>query len=197
MPPASETQHLMHALTGQHGPSIEIRKLDGYVNATRMCKASGKHWYHFAENTSTQSFLKCLAAQTGQTVSELMQSKHGGSTPGTWVHPQVAIRLAAWCSNRKRKLSARGYVYAVTSDVLNAVKIGMWTGSSHNLKSRYQTPYGPSLQIWCVVVNDCVAAEVQLHKQFKEFNKGGELFDKSELVRYQEAFSLLGSVECC
>lgn len=195
MPPASETRHLMHALTGSHQLSIEMRKSDGYVNATRMCKAAGKRWSNFADNMSTQSFLESLAIQTGQTVSELMQSKHGGSTAGTWVHPQVATKLAGWCGNKKRQLSKNGYIYAVTSDILNAVKIGMWTGSLHNLKSRYLTPYGPSLQICCVAVDDCVQTEAELHKQFKEFNMGGELFDKDQMGRYREALQKSGTVK--
>lgn len=169
---------------------------DGYINATRMCKAADKDFHDFFRSKRTQAFLALLSHQTGRAPADLVQSERGGCHTGTWVHPDVETRLAAWCDNRKRRRhSNRGYVYAVTSDVLNAVKIGMWTGSLQNLRNRYLTPYGPSLQIWCVIVDDCMAAEMQLHKQFESHNIGGELFDKDEMGRYQQALCLMGFVD--
>ena len=168
----SHSLPLVHALTGLNGPAVEMRTGDGYINATRICKAANKRWGNFFGNGGTKSFLNVLAIKKGCAAVDLVHSDRGGCHTGTWVHPEVATRLAAWCDNRKRRLSTHGYVYAVTSRVLNAVKIGMWTGSLHNLKTRYQTPYGPSLQIWCVAVDDCVQREMQLHKQFKLHNLG-------------------------
>ena len=40
-----------------------------------------------------------------------------------------------------------GYVYLVTSPAMNAVKIGGWSGSLHDLRQRYATPYGPDVAI--------------------------------------------------
>lgn len=181
---ASSSPRLVNVPTGS---VIEKRSTDGYVNATQMCKAAGKMWANFMQNDITKSYMEDLADATSIPLAELTHIQHGGSKPGTWVHPQVADRLAAWCRNRKRKRDGSGYVYAVTSKCLDAVKIGLWTGSLDRLKARYITPYGPTLVIWHAMVEDCVAAEAALHQKFRSHNMGGELFDKSQLEHYLKA----------
>lgn len=76
------------------------RPSDGYINATAMCQATGKRWNHYASNEGTKAFIAALAADTGIPASVLVQSLSGGTPElqGTWVHPQVAINLATWCS---------------------------------------------------------------------------------------------------
>lgn len=94
-PPTS----ILHALTGNDDrPIVEMRTRDGYVNATRMCHGAGKRWPHFHDLDGTKAYLTCLASKTAITVLDLIESNHGGSSPGTWIHPQLAIKLAAWCS---------------------------------------------------------------------------------------------------
>lgn len=95
-----------------------------------------------------------------------------------------------WCSH-KRKRGLSGYIYVATSNILNAAKIGMWRGSIDNLKKRYTTPYGPTLQIHTAVVDDCVGAEALLHKQFQHRNLGGELFEKQFILEYIDALGAL------
>ena len=109
--PAAAVPPLLSALTtiGGH-PAVEMRTSDGYVNATRMCRAAGKDWSHFAANAGTSAYLTALSAMIGNPTLPLVHSQHGGRTPGTWVHPQVAIKLAAWCSP--------GFEVAVTDLVL-------------------------------------------------------------------------------
>lgn len=82
------------------GATIYQRPQDGYINATAMCRASGKRWNDYYSTGPTTAFLKALASETGITVSDLAQSHRGGDPrlQGTWVHPQVAINLAQWCS---------------------------------------------------------------------------------------------------
>lgn len=82
------------------GSIIYQRPADGYINATAMCQASGKRWNDYHSTGPTAAFLKALASETGITVSDLAQSHRGGDPrlQGTWVHPQVAIHLAQWCS---------------------------------------------------------------------------------------------------
>ena len=70
---------------------------------------------------------------------------------------------------------------------MDAVKIGMWTGSLDALRRRYLTPYGPSLTIKSAFVEDCVRVEATLHTQFQQHNLGGELFDKAFLQAYNDA----------
>jgi hypothetical protein len=88
-----------HAIDGD---VIEQRSIDGYVNATAMCRAAGKLFGHYAENRTTRAFLEELESVIGIPISELVQSVRGGgpSVQGTWVHPKVAIHLAQWLSPR-------------------------------------------------------------------------------------------------
>ena len=79
---------------------IEQRAVDGYINATAMCKAAGKQFGHYNNLQSTKEFLKALSLDIGIPISSLIQTFIG--TParlqGTWVHPQIATHLAQWCS---------------------------------------------------------------------------------------------------
>ncbi len=79
---------------------IHQRVRDGYVNATAMCKAADKQFNDYSRLKTTTPFLIELSAETGISVSELVQSIKGGvpTMQGTWVHPQVAIHLAQWLS---------------------------------------------------------------------------------------------------
>jgi KilA-N domain len=42
------------------GITVEFRKSDGFVNATKMAQAGGKQWSHYFENAGTQQFLNSL-----------------------------------------------------------------------------------------------------------------------------------------
>lgn len=77
----------------------EMRKADGYVNATRMCQAAGKLWGNYFQNQRTQHFLEAASTTIGKPIVELVVQQHSGNGGRhTWVHPQIAINLAAWCS---------------------------------------------------------------------------------------------------
>ena len=79
---------------------VHQRAIDGYFNATAMCKAAGKLFGHYYENRRTKEFLVALEADIGIPISELVQQVKGGvpELQGTWVHPYVAINLAMWLS---------------------------------------------------------------------------------------------------
>ncbi|MDE6115386.1 MAG: KilA-N domain-containing protein [Muribaculum sp.] len=79
---------------------IEQRLLDGYINATALCKACGKEMKHYLSNSSTRDFVNELSSEVGIPTSALIQIVRGGDPrfQGTWVHPQVAIHLAQWAS---------------------------------------------------------------------------------------------------
>ncbi|TWU66466.1 KilA-N domain-containing protein [Crateriforma conspicua] len=79
---------------------IPQRASDGYVNATEMCRACGKQFSDYYRNKSTEAFLDAMANETGIPASSLVVIIKGGNAivQGTWVHPQVAINLAQWCS---------------------------------------------------------------------------------------------------
>jgi len=80
--------------------SVDQRANDGYVNATELCRASGKQLGHYLENKATKDFLNELSSDIGIPISELVQIIKGGQAQlqGTWVHPQVAINLGQWAS---------------------------------------------------------------------------------------------------
>ena len=79
---------------------IDQRLMDGYINATALCKACGKEMKHYLSNASTKAFIEELSLEVGIPTSALIQIVKGGSPQfqGTWVHPQVAINLAQWAS---------------------------------------------------------------------------------------------------
>lgn len=82
------------------GATIYQRPADGYINATAMCQASGKLWADYSRLKTTEAFLTALSSDMGIPISSLSQPIKGGDPrlQGTWVHPQVAIHLAQWCS---------------------------------------------------------------------------------------------------
>jgi len=92
-----------------HGATIRQRS-DGYLDATAMCKATGKRLNNYIRNNTTKDFLIELSDFLSKNpvaligVSEqnqqLIQIVKGGTpeSQGTWVHPYVSINLAQWCS---------------------------------------------------------------------------------------------------
>ena len=82
-----------------HGTPIG-RRADGYVNATAMCKANGKHLPHYMANDRTDAYIAALAPVVGIPTTALVESRQGGTPAlqGTWVHPRLAVDLARWIS---------------------------------------------------------------------------------------------------
>lgn len=81
---------------------IYQRASDGYVNATAICKASGKNFHDYHKTNITKEFLAELSSVIGIPIDQLVLTFRGGTPElqGTWVHPDVAINLAQWCSPR-------------------------------------------------------------------------------------------------
>jgi hypothetical protein len=83
------------------GIIVGQRRSDGYINATAMCKAAGKKFNDYSRLSTTQAFMDELSAITGIPAIELAEAKAGNqceNQQGTWVHPDVAVNLAQWCS---------------------------------------------------------------------------------------------------
>jgi len=101
-----------------NGTQIRQRKSDGFLDATAMCKATGKLFGHYKTLESTQAFLSALSTDIGYPISELIQSVKGGhpENQGTWVHPQVAINLAQWCSPEFAVLVSKWVFELLTTD---------------------------------------------------------------------------------
>lgn len=113
-----------NSLKGDNGEQIitEIDLETGYINATKLCKSAGRLWYAYYRTSKTKEFLEELAKEHDCVIEDetnkisnenknvlenfnaqmkknvLIISKIGGNHSGTWVHPDVAIDLASWCS---------------------------------------------------------------------------------------------------
>lgn len=98
-----ETQQLSLELIEHQadgGVLIAQRAMDGYINATALCKAVDRQWNHYWDSSNTQAFIEELARDLDVLSASLVQSVRGGRIQGTWVHPQVAVHLAQWLSPR-------------------------------------------------------------------------------------------------
>ena len=75
----------------------------GYVNATQMCKAGSKRFPNWTRLDRSKAYIEALSLATQIGVSSLLIELTGtpdgdASLQGTWVHPKVAISIAAWIS---------------------------------------------------------------------------------------------------
>jgi KilA-N domain len=79
---------------------IGQRAHDCFINATALCKAAGKEWYGYKRTKENQAFLDELARSPQICGDPIIEEITTGPNDyrGTWVHSQVAIHLAMWCS---------------------------------------------------------------------------------------------------
>lgn len=85
--------------------TIPLRE-DGYIFATWLCKAAGKKVSHWLNLKETKELIKTLEkkyenADAGITASALIEIYKGGNNKynqGTWIHPDLGLNLAQWCS---------------------------------------------------------------------------------------------------
>jgi hypothetical protein len=76
-----------------------VHKEDGYINATKLCKAGGKLYGHWKSSQKTKTFLQVLSEATCLPIDHLIRSQEGANgARHTWCHPQVAINIAQWIS---------------------------------------------------------------------------------------------------
>ena len=85
------------------GQTVRQREADGYVNATELCRAAGKQVGRITGKTRrAQEFVTELEWSLGIPRDHVVQSITTGpnESRGTWIHPDIAIHLAQWCSAR-------------------------------------------------------------------------------------------------
>ena len=82
------------------GTPIQRRQSDGWVNATAMAKANGKHLPHYMSNARTSEYLQALSRSVGIPTDHLKVTIGTGPNDlrGTWIHPRLAVDLARWIS---------------------------------------------------------------------------------------------------
>lgn len=109
----------------ENGSLINQRMVDGYVNATELCKAVGKNFADYARLKTTQEFLEALSFDMGIPIPALYQTFMGGNPKlqGTWVHPQVAINLGQWASPKFAVLVSKWIMEWTTGNVPNASRL--------------------------------------------------------------------------
>jgi len=79
--------------------SIPQRESDGYVSLTRMAEAyPSKKMNNFLRSKQTNAYLEALSVNTQKSVLDLITTNVGGSHSGTWAHPEVSVKFAAWLS---------------------------------------------------------------------------------------------------
>ena len=83
-----------------NGHAIQRRRADGYVNATAICRAAGKHWKNYAQLLRSAEYIRALEGSAGIPADLLAQTVVTGPNAGrgTWVHPRLAVDLARWIS---------------------------------------------------------------------------------------------------
>lgn len=89
---------------------------DGWINATEAAAKFGKKPAKWLELPSTQSYIEVLSkalgfqskvrksdigieSKAGLSLFGLVRTIRGGITPGTWLHPKLAVPFARWCSD--------------------------------------------------------------------------------------------------
>lgn len=104
---------------------IEQRLMDGYINATALCKACGKNFADYKRLKATSEFLSELSSDMGIPISALIQTISGGTPQfqGTWVHPQVAINLAQWASPKFSVLVSKWVFEWMSGNVPNSNRL--------------------------------------------------------------------------
>lgn len=117
--------------------------------------------------------------------------------PDLWAAGKIDVqKLLDNCGQQIAKgLHRQGYVYAITSPLVNAVKIGRWTDTLDTLLKRYNTYFGKSSVYVTCWVKDCVAVEADLLFKFKKYRIDGELFEKDKMTEIWACISGLTSYE--
>ena len=77
-----------------------IRKEDGYVNATKLCKEGAKEFKHWNSLLNTKKLICIVSKYTNIDSDKLMDIKKGGdnTSRGSWVHPLLGTNIAQWIS---------------------------------------------------------------------------------------------------
>lgn len=87
-----------YTLTLNSGDKLEIPiRQDGYINATKLCKAGKKKFHDWIRLNTTKELIDSLSLTVGIPAVRLIESSEG-RYGGSWIHPDLAIHLAQWLS---------------------------------------------------------------------------------------------------
>lgn len=99
------------------GDPISIRVSDGYWNATDMCQRYGRLFADFYRLKSTNAYLVVASDIMGIPI-DLLVGVSPGRNSQTWIHPRVALKLAAWLNP-----SFEFWVYSTIEKLLTQGKV--------------------------------------------------------------------------
>ncbi len=79
-----------------NGFEIEFELIDGQLmaNATAMCAAFNEKPVAWLRQKGVQRYLAALEAKCAG--STLVETRQGGTEPGTWIHERLILKLAQW-----------------------------------------------------------------------------------------------------
>lgn len=74
--------------------SIHIREIDGFINATELCKAGRKKSKTFSQWNRLDSTKELIENLQNDLEVEVVDVKVGGNHSGSWIHPRLVVPLA-------------------------------------------------------------------------------------------------------
>lgn len=79
---------------------------DGWINATEAAARFGNRPVDWLRLDETATYIEAMAGALGleskvsQNHFDLARTSRGGKSPGTWLHPKLAVRFAQWLDVR-------------------------------------------------------------------------------------------------
>ena len=96
--------------TGKLGELDVIVDKNGYMNGSKLATSAGKKLSNWTQLKSTESFKQTVISMAGIPAIDLEYTVKGGNhqeTWGTYMHPELMIKLAMWCSDSYAMLVTR------------------------------------------------------------------------------------------
>ncbi|WP_248914708.1 KilA-N domain-containing protein [Pseudomonas moorei] len=81
------------------GKTFTFRE-DGYFNMTKAAKEFGKDLSHFKRSPDTIDYCNELSQTAKFADCLILDTRRGGTSPGTWGHPKLAVFFARWLDVR-------------------------------------------------------------------------------------------------
>lgn len=77
---------------------VLIMRDNGYVNATKLCRESGKEFEEWYQSELAKEYVKLVGEDVGVSVESLRIEVEDGEEElrGTYVHPKLIVILAMW-----------------------------------------------------------------------------------------------------
>lgn len=79
--------------------TIPLRE-DGYIYGTGLCKITNKRMYNWLRLKETKLLMKQIEEKSliGTNIIEIHKGGNNKDCQGTWIHPDLGLNLAQWCS---------------------------------------------------------------------------------------------------